>query len=64
MAVAIGVALAVNALLIALALSIGRQLFVDLLAGSGFAGVSKVFFNTLLAYLGVDCECCSASGWS
>jgi hypothetical protein len=51
MAVLIGVMLAANALLVALALSIGRQLFIDQLAGTGFAAASKVFFDTLLAYL-------------
>ena len=51
MAVAIGAVLALNALLVALALSIGRQLFVDQLAGTAFAAASKVFFDTLLAYL-------------
>ena len=51
MTVAIGVLLAANALLVALALSIGRQLFVDQLAGTAFAVASQVFFDTLLAYL-------------
>src|SRR3954447_9097968 len=51
MTVAIGAVLAANALLVALALSIGRQLFVDQLAGTAFAAASRVFFDTLLAYL-------------
>jgi hypothetical protein len=51
MTVAIGAVLAVNALLVALALSIGRQLFVDQLAGTVFARASQVFFDTLLTYL-------------
>lgn len=51
MAVAIGAVLAANALLVALALSIGRQLFVDQLAGTVFGAASRVFFDTLLAYL-------------
>jgi hypothetical protein len=51
MAVAIGVLVAANALLVALALSIGRQLFIDQLAGTAFAAASGVFFDTLLAYL-------------
>jgi hypothetical protein len=51
MAVTIGVLLAANAVLVALALSVGRQLFVDQLAGTVFATASKVFFDTLLAYL-------------
>jgi hypothetical protein len=38
-------------LLVALTLSIGRQLFVDQLAGTAFAVASRVFFDTLLAYL-------------
>jgi hypothetical protein len=51
MAVVIGAVLAANALLVALALSIGRQLFVDQLAGTTFAVASGIFFDTLLAYL-------------
>jgi hypothetical protein len=51
MTVAIGAALAANALLVALALSVGRQLFVDELAGTTFGPASRVFYNTLLAYL-------------
>jgi hypothetical protein len=51
MAVAIGALLAANALLVALALSIGGQLFVDQLAGTAFAAASRVFFDTLLTYL-------------
>lgn len=51
MAVAIGALLAANALLVALALSIGSQLFVDQLAGTVFAAASRVFYDTLLTYL-------------
>ncbi len=51
MALVIGAVLAANALLVALALSIGRQLFVDQLAGTAFAAASGVFFDTLIAYL-------------
>jgi hypothetical protein len=51
MTVTIGVALAANALLVAFALSVGRQLFIDKLAGSGFGPASAVFYDTLLAYL-------------
>ena len=51
MAVAIGALLAANALLVALALSIGSQLFVDQLAGTAFAAASRVFYDTLLTYL-------------
>ena len=51
MTVVIGAVLAANALLVALALSIGRQLFVDQLAGTVFAPASRVFFDTLLTYL-------------
>ena len=51
MAVVIGALLAANALLMALALSIGRQLFVNELAGTVFGPASGVFYDTLLAYL-------------
>ena len=51
MTVAIGAALAVNALLIALAQSVGGQLFVNELAGTVFGPASRVFFDTLLAFL-------------
>ena len=47
----IGGLLVANALLVALALSVGRQLFVDQLAGTDFAPASRVFVDTLLAYL-------------
>ena len=51
MTATIGVALAANALLVALCLSVGRQLFIDKLAGSTFGPASAVFYDTLLAYL-------------
>jgi hypothetical protein len=51
MTVIIGVVLAANALLVALALSVGRQLFINELAGTVFGPASSVFFDTLLAYL-------------
>jgi hypothetical protein len=51
MTVVIGAALAVNALVIALAQSIGGQLFVNELAGTVFGPASRVFFDTLLAFL-------------
>lgn len=51
MAVAIGVLVAVNALLIALLLSVGRQLFVNQASGTQFAPASPVFFDTLFAFL-------------
>ena len=51
MTVTIGVILAANALLVALALSIGRQLFINKLAESVFGPASAVFYDTLLAYL-------------
>ncbi|HKE49929.1 MAG TPA: hypothetical protein VKE25_00325 [Actinomycetes bacterium] len=51
MVVTVGVLLTVNALLLALALSIGRQLFIDQLAGTTFGPASRVFYDTLLAYL-------------
>ena len=49
--VIIGAALAANALVVAWALSVGRQLFVDQLAGTVFGPASTVFYDTLLAYL-------------
>ncbi len=51
MGVVIGVLLAANALLLGLALSIGRQLFVDHLAGTVFGPASRVFYDTMLSYL-------------
>ena len=51
MTVIIGVALAANALLVALLLSIGRQLFVNQLSGTVFGPASTVFYNQLLSYL-------------
>ncbi|WUJ70190.1 hypothetical protein OG809_34485 [Kribbella soli] len=49
--VIIGVLLAVNALLIAAALTVGRQLFIDALSGTTFGPASAVFYDTLLSYL-------------
>jgi hypothetical protein len=51
MTVIVGAAVAGNALLIALALTVGRQLFVNHLADTAFGPASRVFFDTLLAYL-------------
>ena len=51
MAVWIGALVAANALLLALVLSVGQQLFVNHLAGTAFGPASRVFFDTLLAYL-------------
>jgi hypothetical protein len=51
MTVAIGVALAVNALLMAIALSVGRQLFIDTLSDSEFRAASTVVYDTLLSFL-------------
>jgi hypothetical protein len=51
MTVIIGAVLAANALLLALALSVGRQLFIDALAGTTFGPASTVFYDTLLSYL-------------
>jgi hypothetical protein len=51
MTVVIGAVIAANALLIALAQSIGGQLFVNELAGTVFGPASRVFFDTLLAFL-------------
>ena len=49
--VVIGILIAANALLLALALSIGRQLFVNELSGTVFGPASTVFYDTLLSYL-------------
>ena len=49
--VIIGVVLAANALLVALLLSIGRQLFINQLSGTVFGPASTVFYDTLLSYL-------------
>ena len=51
MTVIIGVGLVANALLVAFALSVGRQLFINQLAGTVFGPASSVFYDTLLAYL-------------
>src|SRR4029450_12054119 len=51
MTVIIGVALVANALLLAWSLSIGRQLFINELAGTVFGPASSVFYDTLGAYL-------------
>ncbi len=51
MTVIIGLALVANALLVALALSVGRQLFVNELTGTVFGPASDVFYDQLLTYL-------------
>ncbi len=51
MGVAIGIAFAVNAVILAFVLSVGRQLFVNELSGSVFAQASSVFYDTMLTYL-------------
>ncbi|MGH3478570.1 MAG: hypothetical protein ACRDQD_17245 [Nocardioidaceae bacterium] len=51
MTVTIGAALAANALLVALALSTGRQLFINELSGTVFGPASRDFYDTLLTYL-------------
>jgi len=51
MTVIIGVVLGANALLVAWALAVGRQLFIDQLAGTVFGPAATVFYATLLAYL-------------
>ena len=51
MAVWIGALLAANAVLIALILAAGRQLFINQLSGTVLGPASTVFYNTLLAYL-------------
>jgi hypothetical protein len=51
MTVAIGVALAVNALLLAAALSVGRQLFITTLSDTEFGGASTVIYDTVSSFL-------------
>ena len=51
MAVWIGAIVAANALLLAWVLSIGQQMFINALSGTDFGPASRVFFDTLLAYL-------------
>ncbi len=51
MLVAVGAVIAANALLLALALSVGRQLFSNELSGTTFGPASRAFYETLLAYL-------------
>ncbi|MFO6453669.1 MULTISPECIES: hypothetical protein [unclassified Aeromicrobium] len=51
MTVAVGIAIAVNAVVLAIALGIGRQLFANALADTSFGPASTVFYETLSAYL-------------
>jgi hypothetical protein len=51
MTMIIGAVLAANALLVAMVLTVGRQLFVNQLAGSVFGPASGIFFDQLLSYL-------------
>src|SRR4051812_13050995 len=51
MTVAVGVSLALNALLVAFALSVGRQLFIDELSGTDFGVAAASFYDTLLSFL-------------
>jgi hypothetical protein len=51
MTVWIGAVVAANAVLLWWVLSIGRQLFINALAGTEFGPASRVFFDTLLTYL-------------
>ncbi|RYP84901.1 hypothetical protein EKO23_14095 [Nocardioides guangzhouensis] len=51
LAVVIGLTVAANGLLMALPLAIGRQLFVNHLAGTVFGPASRIFYDTLLSYL-------------
>ena len=51
MTVIIGVGLVANALLVAWAVSVGRQLFIDQLSGTTFGPASAAFYDTLLTYL-------------
>jgi hypothetical protein len=47
----IGAAVAVNAVILGLALTIGQQLFVNQLTGTVFGPASRVFYQQLLSYL-------------
>jgi hypothetical protein len=47
----IGAIIAANGLLLGIAISVGRQLFVNQLAGTTFGPASRVFYDTLLTYL-------------
>jgi hypothetical protein len=51
MTMIIGAVLAANALLVALLLGVGRQLFINQLAGTVFGPASAVFYDQLLSYL-------------
>ncbi|WP_269302184.1 hypothetical protein [Aeromicrobium sp. HA] len=51
MTVAVGIAIAVNAVVLAIALGVGRQLFSNALAETSFGPASTVFYETLSAYL-------------
>lgn len=51
MTAAIGIAFAINAVILAFALSVGRQLFVNELSGTVFGRASRVFYDTMLTYL-------------
>lgn len=51
MTVAIGVALAANALLVAAAVSVGRQAFINTLSGTEFGPASTAIYDTLLTFL-------------
>ncbi len=51
MTVAIGIALAANALLLAWGLAVSQQLFVNQLAGTVWGPASNVFWDTLLSFL-------------
>jgi hypothetical protein len=47
----VGIAVAANALLVAFLIAVGRQVFVNDLAGTTFGPASTVIYNTLLDYL-------------
>ena len=51
MTVAVGIAIAVNAFVLAIALAVGKQLFADALADTSFGPASTAFYETLSAYL-------------
>jgi hypothetical protein len=51
MTVVVGLGIIANALLVAWAVSVGRQLFIDHLSGTTFGPASRAFYDQLLTYL-------------
>lgn len=49
--VIIGAVLVTNALLVAFAVAVGRQMFINAMADTEFAAATRVIYSTLLAYL-------------